>query len=73
MVLCGERRIISMDNGISFTDEELVILSNGILALIHNAGVAKTLVTDSNTYVAIDEEINKLVTLNSKICRRMEK
>lgn len=64
--------MIIMDNRIRFTDEELTILSNGILALIHNAGMAKTLVTDSNTHTAIDAEINKLVTLNSKICRGVE-
>lgn len=56
-----------------FTEEELTILSNGILALINNAGTAKTLVTDSNTHSAIDAEIEKLVALNAKICRRMEK
>lgn len=64
--------MIIMDNRIRFSDEELTILSNGILVLIHNAGIAKTLVTDSNTHAAIDAEINKLVTLNSKICRRLE-
>lgn len=58
-----------MNNEIKFTQEELTILSNGILALIHNAGTAKTLVTDSNTHAAIDAEIDKLVALNSKICR----
>lgn len=62
-----------MDNRIRFTDEELIMLSNGILALIHNANTAKTLVADSNTHAAIEEEINKLVILNSKICREMEK
>lgn len=62
-----------MDNRIRFTDEELTILSNGILALIHNAGIAKTLVSDSITHTVIDAEINKLVTLNNKICRGMEK
>lgn len=61
-----------MEKKIEFTQEELTILSNGVLALIHNAGTAKTLVTDSNTHAAIDAEIDKLVTLNSKICGRME-
>ena len=61
-----------MDTKMRFTDEELTMLSNGILALIHNAGTAKTLVIDSKTHAAIDAEIEKLVALNSKICRGME-
>ena len=67
----GEK--IVMDTRMRFTEEELTILSNGILALIHNAGTAKTLVTDSNTHSAIEAEIEKLVALNSKICKGMEK
>lgn len=61
-----------MDNRIRFTDEELTILSDGILALIYDAEIAKTLVTNSKIHTVIDAEINKLVTLNDKICRGME-
>lgn len=64
---------IAMDTRMRFAEEELTILSNGILALIHNAGTAKTLVTDNKTHAAIDAEIEKLVALNTKICRGMEK
>ena len=67
----GEEKV--MDSRMRFTEEELTMLSNGILALIHNAGTAKTLVTDNKTYAAIDAEIEKLVALNTKICRGVEK
>ena len=36
-----------MGNIIEFTQEELIILSNGILALINNAGIAKNQVSKS--------------------------
>lgn len=57
----------------NFTDKELCTLSNGVLALIRDAGEAKKLVHDSNTLLAIDAEIEELVALNSKICSRMDK
>lgn len=61
-----------MKNKIEFTQEELIILSNGILALINNAGIAKTQVSKNSTKVIIDMEINELVSLNNKICSAME-
>lgn len=64
---------IVMDKRMRFTGEELTMLGNAILALIHNAGTAKTLVTDNKTHAAIDAEIEKLVALNAKICIWMEK
>lgn len=61
-----------MENKIEFTQEELIMLSNGILALINNAGIAKTQVSKNSTKVIIDMEINELVSLNNKICSAME-
>ena len=61
-----------MENKIEFTQEELILLSNGILALINNAGVAKTQVSKNSTKLMIDLEINELVSLNNKICSAME-
>lgn len=52
----------------NFTDEELYTLSDGILALIRDAGDAKKLVHREQTQLAIDEEVNRLTALNSKIC-----
>lgn len=55
----------------SFTDKELYTLSNGILALIRDAGEAKKLVNSKGAQNAIECEINSLVSLNSKICGMM--
>lgn len=56
----------------NFTQQELYTLSNGILALIENAGNAKKLVHSEKTQKAIGEEINQLVALNSKVCGMMK-
>lgn len=51
-----------------FTEEELNTLSNGILALIHNACTAKKLMCDAELLSAINKELNKFALLNSRIC-----
>lgn len=56
----------------NFTQQELCTLSNGLIALIRDAGEAKKLIHSEKTQEAIDEEINQLVTLNSKVCGMME-
>lgn len=56
----------------NFTDEELYTLSNGILALIRDAGDAKKLVHREQTQLAIDEEVKRMTALNSKICGMMK-
>ena len=53
-------------------DEELYTLSDGILALIRDAGDAKKLVHREQTQLAIDEEVKRLTALNSKICGMMK-
>lgn len=60
-----------MTNSINFTDEELYTLSNGLIALIRDAGEAKKLVHREQAHLAIDEEIKRLTVLNSKICDMM--
>lgn len=57
----------------NFTDDELIMLSNGILALIRDAGEAKKLVHREQTQLSIDEEIKQLTALNSKVCGIMKK
>lgn len=56
----------------NFTQEELVAMSNGIIALIRDAGEAKKLVHREQTQLSIDEEIKRLTALNSKICGMMK-
>lgn len=56
----------------SFTDQELYTLSNGVLALIRDAGEAKKLVNSADTQKAIEKEIDSLVSLNSKLCGMMK-
>ena len=66
----GEEKV--MDSRMRFTEEELTMLSNGILALIHNAGIAKTQVNKNSTKAIIDLEISELIALNNKICSEVE-
>ena len=55
-----------------FTQEELITMGNGILALIQNAGEAKKLVNSEEAHKAIEKEMNELVSLNSKLCGMMK-
>ena len=52
----------------NFTNEELSTLSNGVLALIRDAGEARKLIHTTEAHTAIENEIESLVSLNSKIC-----
>ena len=55
-----------------FTDDELYILSDGMLALIRNINKAAKLVCDSKTLDALENELKKYRELNSKICKMLE-
>lgn len=55
-----------------FTDRELVLLSEGILCLMQDAWKAQGLVKDDIAREAIEDYINELQRLNSKICNYME-
>lgn len=56
----------------NFTEKELSTLSDGIIALIRDAGEAKKLVHTSEAHKAIEVEIESLVSLNNKICDIMK-
>ena len=64
-----------MDKKMIFTEEELLILSEGLLVLINNAGEAKRLVAnnDIDLQAGINKRIQRIVKLNTKICGEMEK
>lgn len=55
-----------------FTSKELSMISDGLIALIRDAGEAKKLVHREQTQLSIDEEIKRLVALNNKVCGMME-
>ena len=55
-----------------FTDDELYILSDGLLALIRNVNNAARLVCNNKTLDAMDEELNTYRKLNEKICKMIE-
>ena len=58
----------SAENSVpALTQEEISILSDGILALIANASDAKRLIHDDNAHIAVNAYVEKLQALNRKI------
>ena len=57
---------------IVLTKDEITLISNGILSLIHNASTAKSLVNDNKTLSAIEDEIATLISLNNRFCKYMD-
>ena len=55
-----------------FTERELYLLSDGLLALIENGNKARKLTTDSNVHAAIDGYLKEVQALNSKLCTEMK-
>ena len=55
----------------NFTDNELHMISDGLIALIRDAGEAKKLIHSEKTLASIDEETKQLVSLNDKVCNMM--
>lgn len=51
-----------------FTENELHMISDGLIALIRDAGEAKKLVHNEETLASIDKEIKQLGALNNKVC-----
>ena len=51
-----------------FTDEELLLLSKGMLALIRDVGEAANLVPDDHEYRVLQDLAKKYQALNSKVC-----
>ncbi len=55
-----------------FTKDELFLMSEGIIRLIKDSGKVTDLVPDNKTRKAIDNYIEKLQRLNTKICEAAE-
>ena len=55
-----------------FTDDELYMLSDGILALIRSTNEALRLVCDSKSIEVLQESQKKYKDLNAKICGMLE-
>lgn len=56
-----------------FTDEELLILSDGIRSLVANADKASQLVKNKDVHKIISEEMQKYSDLEVKVCMMMGK
>lgn len=56
-----------------FTDEELLMLSDGILALVANAEEALRLVKNREVHGIISQEMQRYSDLNAKVCGMMGK
>ena len=60
------------NNNKQFTDDELYMLSDGILALIRSTNEALRLVCDSKSIEVLQESQKKYKDLNAKICGMLE-
>ena len=68
-----ETEVIEMENNnIQFTNEELQLLSDGMLALIDNSCNALQLVRDKEVINALFESQDRYNELNDKICAMLE-
>ena len=56
------------NNKKQFTDEELYMLSDGVLALIRNTNEAMKLVSDVKSIEVLVDTLTKYRELNKKIC-----
>ena len=54
-----------------FTDQELALLSDGVLALMRESAAAK-MINSPEVWESINNYINELQRLNTKICNYME-
>ena len=60
------------NNKKQFTDEELCMLSDGMLALIRNTNQALQLTSDKSCIEALENLNKKYKELNTKICGMMK-
>ena len=60
------------NNKKQFTDEELYMLSDGVLALIRNTNEAMKLVSDGKSIEILQETQKRYKELNAKICGMFE-
>lgn len=61
-----------LENEKQFTDDELYMLSDGILALIRSTNEALKLVCDSKNIEVLQESQKRYKNLNAKICGMLE-
>lgn len=59
------------NNKKQFTDEELYMLSDGVLALIRNINEAIKLVSDGKSIEVLGDTLTKYRELNKKICNML--
>lgn len=60
------------NNNKQFTDDELYMLSDGMLALIRNTNQALQLTSDKSCIEALENLNKKYRELNTKICGMLE-
>ena len=60
------------ENMESFTDEELLLLCDGILALVANAEEALLLVKSKDVHKAISQQMERYSELHAKVCGMMK-
>ena len=53
---------------VEFTNEELYLLSQGVIELIRKATEVKSFIYDKKTEEVIDSYQEKLTNLNTKVC-----
>ena len=56
------------NNKNQFTDDELYILSDGVLALIRNTNEAMKLISERKSIEVLGDTLTKYRDLNKKIC-----
>ena len=60
------------ENTECFTDEELLLLCDGILALVANAEEAMRLVKSKDVHEAISQQMERYCDLHVKVCSMMK-
>ena len=55
----------------SFTHDELIMLSNGILSMMENTNKALALIKSSEAYDILSKELDRYCQLNNKVCDMM--
>ena len=54
-----------------FTEEELCMLSNGMLSIIRNTNEAVMLISDDKSIKVLEDALKKYQELNKKVCEMM--
>ena len=53
---------------VSFTRDELIMLSDGILSMMENTSKAMALIKNSEAHEILEKELERYCQLNNKIC-----